>query len=146
MGLDNGFILTNKKTKTKLELGYFRNFYELDRWVRENGISPEIDRNFCYDFILNKEILKKLLEEITPIAEKLLKFGDNKVSYYDSYGYPQEFIETFYREYFNPASSDSAFAGEKLIDLYYKVKTMYDLYDINDNMDEDWILTFYSSF
>ena len=72
MGLDNGFILTNKKTKTKLELGYFRNFYELDRWVRENGISPGIDRNFCYDFILNKEILKKLLGEITPIAEKLL--------------------------------------------------------------------------
>ena len=67
MGLDNGFILTNKKTKTELELGYFRNFYELDRWVRENG---KVNKNFCYEFILDKEILKKLLEEITPIAKK----------------------------------------------------------------------------
>ena len=64
MGLDNGFILKNKKdSNLNLEIAYFRNFYELDDYISEYCIFSADCKTL---FEVPLKALNDLKEELLP--------------------------------------------------------------------------------
>ena len=140
MGLDNGFILKDRNhPDVAFEVGYFRNYYELDRWVRENCKYITEDGEGEYTFLDSD--CEKLLSVITPIYRRLAKLTPEKISYYDDYGYPKRFMILHHGNDFNPFGSPSAFPGSKLIDLYISLNAISDILYYN----KDAYVTFYHS-
>lgn len=142
MGLDNGFELRERGNPSlNIEVAYFRKYYELDDWVRRNARRLDGDGEY---FEITKSDLNKLLEEISPIVEIIGRYTYEKIAYFDDTGYPQCLVEKFYTKDFDPTSSQSAFAGNKLMRLYRSVLCMLEILDINPG--NDYYYRFYSSY
>lgn len=142
MGLDNGFVgHSQKHPDVKVNLAYFRKYYPLNDWVMKHGTS--FDEHNPYEVVVSKDNLKELLKLIEPIAEALQSYTYNQISYYEDNGYPQEIVEKFYNEDFSPVSSNTMFAGHKLIKLHRSVLCMIEMMEENS---DDFYITFYSSF
>ena len=111
MGLDNGFILRNKKTNEEKDIVYWRKHYDYRRVVLEvlkaprdkfdfevsgdevkkiiKGLKPYLEENFCNcnsDTIweYNPKALKKDIKRLKK-ARKLIESGDYILTFYDSY-------------------------------------------------------------
>lgn len=142
MGLDNGFVLRNKKNNSTVEIAYFRKFYQLDDYVRFNADGD----SHSEEFILDRKFLVEFRDYLAPVCTALMAVYD-KIDYYDEEGYPREFKEKFYNHDFNPADPEgrySNFMGSKTLQLYFfldnYIKTNW------DEVDENWELTFYRSY
>lgn len=122
MGLDNYFLI--KKDDKYFEIGYFRKFYELDDFI--TTMCKPTEGN-SYTFLVDREALKMLKEEIEPIFKVLIKADEKYLCNYDDYGYPKKFrldrVE-FINNNFNPINSRSYACGIKVINLYHLVCTL----------------------
>lgn len=139
MGLDNGFML-HIKDDEKIEIAYFRKFFELDEWVHMHVKACDNDQTL---FEITKADLEKLERDLAPTVLILDKLSMRNVNYYDDNGYPEEYVIEMYGQTFNPADSTSAFAGAKAVRLYHSVVAMLNLFELNP--DKDIKLSFYSS-
>lgn len=142
MGLDNGFIIKNKQdSNLKLEIAYFRKFYELDDFISSK--SEKIDD---FNYKVSYEVLKELKEELQPTIRVLIQIPERLLHKYDeAMNYPKKYkleSDELIHDEFNPVMSQSAFAGWKALRLYNAVCVMIDL--LNDN--EDYYIEFYSSY
>lgn len=140
MGLDNGFIARKKENSyvVDIDLAHFRNYYELDDYIRSCTYSPD-----GYEFLVSAETIREIEKTIKDIAKTLLSTAGNTVDFYDEQGYPEEMQRQFYGNPFDPSMSRSSFAGRKLIRLY---ETTHCLQDIIENNPDNVYIAFYSSF
>ncbi len=156
MGLDNGFSLRNIKTGMRMDLLHFRKYYELADFFRQYKMLPKTDGSAgdSYMYAVTEEVLDKLQHQLEPIYNELIKLPTNTVAYYDENGYPAKYVKLFYSADFDPTSSQSAFAGTKLLRLYQRVDALKEILDnmkyIYYNEDEqsgnDWDIIFYDSY
>lgn len=142
MGLDNGFILKNKKdSNLNLEIAYFRKFFELDDYI--SMCCPLTDDKTNFEVPL--KVLKDLKEELLPTVRVLIQIPERLLGKYDDSTYPKKYnldSDELIHDEFNPITSRSAFAGWKALRLYNAVCVMIDL--LNDN--EDYYIECYSSY
>lgn len=154
MGLDNGFQLRNKNTGATIDLFHFRKYYELADYFRSFEMLPKFDgtEGESYKYAVTKENLTNLKQRIEPIYNVLIKLPFNTVTYYDEVGYPEKYIKLFYSEDFDPTSSQSCFAGAKLIRLYQRIESLLEIFDNTqdtyyDNEHKDsYEIIFYDSY
>ena len=133
MGLDAGFNIKNDSTKLNFNIAYFRNFHELDDWIKHSCVSKINDNGILYEVTL--EDLKRLKEDLLPIVQVLVTIPERLLSKYDDAKYPKKYkldSDKLIIEEFNPIMSRSAFAGRKTVKLYNAVCTMIDI--LNDDM------------
>lgn len=141
MGLDNGFILHNRKTPdVKVCMATFRNFRELDSWMTQHCDTPSED---SYSYLVKQEELNALLSEIEPIAKAFASCSDGQIAYYDDHGYPESLVMEFYNNEFSPAESGTSFVVYKIIKLWHTLKAI--LETIEEDYDKDLYFIFYSS-
>ena len=152
MGLDNGFVLKHKEHKEiKCDLSYFRKYYELDGWVRNNCEATYEGSDW---FKITAESLDKLKNYIKPVYDVLIKVDEGLISKYDSEGYKStvkaRLVGNAYTNEFNPVNSQSEFAGWKLVHLYQSILSMIEILDAqklkDDEEDKNWSIEFYSSY
>ena len=152
MGLDNGFVLKHSDHKDlECEIAYFRNYYELDGWIRHNCEETYKGSEW---FKITIESLKALKDYIKPIYDVLVKIDDGLISKYDDTTYNKSTITKIeavaYSNEFSPLSPQSSFAGHKLIHLYQSILSMIEILDIqklkDDEEDKIWFIEFYSSY
>lgn len=130
MGLDNGFVLRNRKNpRQTMELFSFRKYYELAEFFRHTPMLPNTDGtdSESYEYAVDEQILNKLKAEIEPIYQELIKIRPNTLAMYDDKGYPKKYYEMFYGNDFDVTSSQSAFAGQKLVRLYQRIDSMLEI-------------------
>ena len=140
MGLDNGFVLRSTSSKDiDIEMFTFRNYYELNRWIKEQSRRFEE-----YEIPIDEAMLSKLENEIEYIAQELSRFSDSQLDYYEKNGWPEELESNFFGRTFDPIHSGSSFASNKLIRLYRSVLSMRDILDNNETKELYFI--FYSSY
>ena len=143
MGLDNGFILKNKKdSNLNLEIAYFRNFYELDDYISSYCIFSTDCKTL---FEVPLKALNDLKEELLPTVRVLIQIPERLLGNYDDSTYPKKYnldSDELIHDEFNPITSRSAFAGWKALRLYNAVCVMIDL--LNDNAD--YYIECYSSY
>lgn len=141
MGLDNGFIIKKENDNNfKLEIAYFRKFYELNDFIILK--SEQIDD---FRFKVDYEVLKELKEELQPTINVLIQIPERLLHKYDESSYPSKYnldSDELIRDEFNPVTSSSMFAGWKAIKLYNAVCTMINFLDDNDG----YYIEFYSSY
>lgn len=130
MGLDNNFIL--KDNNSKIDIGHFHNFYELNDFMRDNCEETE---KGSYVYKVTKEVLKKLGDELEPIYKALIKLNRKYIANYDLYeAYPKraklERVELENNK-FNPLYSRSFYCGNKVLRLYPLVETLINNYKDN---------------
>ena len=136
MGLDNVFRLRNKKTGIQMDLFHFRNYYELADYFRRFEMLPKSGTNEpSYEYAVTRENLTTLQQLLEQAYNLLIKLPLNTVTYYDDMGYPEKYHKLLYGEDFNPASSQSSFAGIKLLNLYQRIDS---LLEILDNIQKVW--------
>ena len=146
MGLDAGFQIKKYKpdeeTFNVFDIAYFRNFHELDDWIRYNCMEKS---DKTYEVSL--EDLKRLKEDLLPIAKILINVPERLMSKYDDHGYPKKYkldAEELIHEDFNPITSRSAFAGCKTMKLYNAVCTMIDI--LEDDCSCELFVEYWDSF
>lgn len=141
MGLDNGFLIKKENDSNfKLEIAYFRNFYELDDFIRSRSEKIN-DLLFKVDY----EVLKELKEELQPTINVLIQIPERLLHKYDDSVYPKKYkldSDDLIHDEFNPVTTSSAFAGWKAIKLYTAVCTMINFLDDN----KGYYIEFYSSY
>lgn len=150
MGLDNGFEFRSRKNpNVRVEVTNFRNFYELNHYMMQNGKETGVE----YEVEVSKELLEELRNAIEPIRNKLIRLPGDTVAYYDDHEYPDEYYEEFHLNEFNPATNETAYAGCKLLRLYDRINAMLEAFEIADCQSEselfsgdDFYISFYSSF
>lgn len=168
MGLDNLFYIRKKGTNDfKVNIGYFRKYYELDNFFAYHGISvnslsdetfnewfgdvsterPDwnepVDRTYYEsDTIVRLEDLKLLRDTIEPIYNEYMKLPYSE-EYYEEYGVPEEVANKFYGNPFNTNQSSSSFAVYKLKKLYHIVSMLINCLEDKDN--EDYFVHFVRS-
>lgn len=133
MGLDAGFNIKYDENNLDFNIAYFRNFHELDDWIKHNCVSKIKESDVLYEVTLDD--LKRLKEELLPIAQVLITIPDRLLSKFDEGKYPKKYkldSNELIIEEFNPIISRSAFAGRKTVKLYNAVCTMIDI--LNDDM------------
>ena len=146
MGLDNGFVLRNSKTKEQVvELFSFRNYHEMANFFRRTPMLPNINGTDepSYEYAVNAEVLTQLKLHIDPIYRELSVLPANTVDYYDENGYPAKYRKLFFGNDFDPTDSRSSFAGNKLIRLYQRIDALSELLvniEYGDNKDLEIIL------
>ena len=156
MGLDNGFTLRNKKNNTQIDLFHFRKYYELADFFRRYSMLPRDDNEDgpSYLYAVTESNLKELQHEITPIYQILIKLPENTIAYYDENGYPAKYTKLFYGNDFDPTSSQSSFAGTKLVRLYQRIEALLEIldnsrfvwYNDKEHKDDTYEIVFYDSF
>lgn len=132
MGLDNGFVLRNRNNPHQtMELFSFRKYYELADFFRRTPMLPNINgtKEESYEYAVDRQVLDKLQREIQPIYQELVKLRPNTLAMYDEEGYPKKYHEMFYGNDFDVTSSQSAFAGQKLVRLYQRIDSMMEILD-----------------
>ena len=141
MGLDNGFLIKKENDSNfKLEIAYFRKFYELDDFIRSRSEKIN-DLLFKVDY----EVLKELKEELQPTINVLIHIPERLLHKYDDSVYPKKYkldSDDLIHDEFNPVTTSSAFAGWKAIKLYTAVCTMINFLDDN----KGYYIEFYSSY
>ena len=141
MGLDNGFLIKKENDGNfKLEIDYFRKFYELDDFIRSRSEKIN-DLLFKVDY----EVLKELKEELQPTINVLIQIPERLLHKYDDSVYPKKYkldSDDLIHDEFNPVTTSSAFAGWKAIKLYTAVCTMINFLDDN----KGYYIEFYSSY
>lgn len=141
MGLDNGFLIKKENDSNfKLEIAYFRKFYELDDFIRSRS---EKINDFL--FKVDYELLKELKEELQPTINVLIQIPERLLHKYDDSVYPKKYkldSDDLIHDEFNPVTTSSAFAGWKAIKLYTAVCTMINFLDDN----KGYYIEFYSSY
>lgn len=141
MGLDNGFLIKKENDSNfKLEIAYFRKFYELDDFIRSRSEKIN-DLLFKVDY----EVLKELKEELQPTINVLIQIPERLLHKYDDSVYPKKYkldSDDLIHDEFNPVTTSSAFAGWKAIKLYTAVCTMINFLDDN----KGYYIEFYSSY
>ena len=141
MGLDNGFLIKKENDSNfKLEIAYFRKFYELDDFIRSRS---ENINDFL--FKVDYEVLKELKEELQPTINVLIQILERLLHKYDDSVYPKKYkldSDDLIHDEFNPVTTSSAFAGWKAIKLYTAVCTMINFLDDN----KGYYIEFYSSY
>ena len=150
MGLDNGFVLRDSKTKEQIiELFSFRNYHELANFFRKTPMLPNTDgtEEPSYEYATNAELLTQLKLHIDPIYRELSVLPANTVDYYDENGYPAKYKKLFFGNEFDPTDSRSSFAGSKLMRLYHRIDALFELfanleYDENKHLE----IVFYDSY
>ena len=86
MGLDNGFLIKKENDSNfKLEIAYFRKFYELDDFIRSRS---EKINDFL--FKIDYELLKELKEELQPTINVLIQIPERLLHKYDDSVYPKK--------------------------------------------------------
>lgn len=140
MGLDNGFILHTKNGE-EVELAYFRKYYELDEWGRQHFDAIDTGKTLFY---VTYEHLVCLEKELASTILILSKLSPAKIHYYDDTEYPEKYVSEMYGQTFDPATSQSAFAGNKAMTLYHTVVLLEDILEMNK--DKEIKITFYSSY
>ena len=142
MGLDNGFIIKHN-TGVSCDIAYFRNYYELDTWIRQNCKS---NNNEIY--AITKENIKDLQSYIKPIYDILIKIDDGLLSKFEDTVYNKSTVAKIeavaYNNEFSPLSTQSSFAGHKLIHLYQSLCQMLEIIELDEH--QDWSIEFYSSY
>ena len=79
MGLDNGFLIKKENDSNfKLEIAYFRKFYELDDFIRSRSEKIN-DLLFKVDY----EVLKELKEELQPTINVLIQIPERLLHKYE---------------------------------------------------------------
>jgi hypothetical protein len=156
VGLDNGFTLHNKKNNTQINLFHFRKYYELADFFRRYPMLPRDDNEDgpSYLYAVTESNLKELQHEITPIYQALIKLPENTIAYYDENGYPSKYTKLFYGNDFDPTSSQSSFAGTKLVRLYQRIEALLEIldnsrfvwYNDEEHKDDTYEIVFYDSF
>lgn len=156
MGLDNGFQLRNKQTGVTVDLFHFRKYYELADYFRKFKMLPKYDGTDgeSYEYAVTNENLTELQRIIEPIYNTLIKLPANTIAYYDEMGYPEKYAKLFYGEDFDPTSSQSAFAGAKLIRLYQRIESLLEVldnfgyvwYNNEEHKDDTFEIIFYDSY
>jgi hypothetical protein len=156
MGLDNGFSMRNKKTGVIIDLFHFRKYYELAEFFRKYPMLPRLDGKpeDSYTYAVTEDILNKLQHELESIYSALIKLPANTVRYYDENGYPVRYSKLFFGLDFDPTSSQSMFAGEKLIRLYQRVDALKEtleqmqyIYREDEEVhNTEWEIIFYDSY
>lgn len=131
MGLDNVFRLRNKKTGIQIDLFHFRNYYELADYFRRFEMLPKSNgtNEQSYEYAVTHENLTTLQRLLEPAYNLLIKLPLNTVTYYDDMGYPEQYHKLLYGEDFNPASSQSSFAGINLLNLYQRIDSLLEILD-----------------
>ena len=168
MGLDNLFYIRKKGTNDfKVNIGYFRNYYELNDFFGYHGIgvnslsdetfnewfgdvsterpdwNEPVDRTYYdEDTIVRLEDLKLLRERIEPLYKEYMKLPYSE-EYYDEHGVPEEVANKFYGNKFDANTSSSAFALYKLKKLYHIVNMLIDCLEDKDN--EEYFVHFVRS-
>ena len=141
MGLDNGFLIKKENDSNfKLEIAYFRKFYELDDFIRSRS---ENINDFL--FKVDYEVLKELKEELQPTINVLIQIPERLLHKYDDSVYPKKYkldSDDLIHDEFNPVTTSSMFAGWKAIKLYNAVCTMINFLDDNNG----YYIEFYSSY
>ena len=141
MGLDNGFLIKKENDSNfKLEIAYFRKFYELDDFIRSRSEKIN-DLLFKVDY----EVLKELKEELQPTINVLIQIPERLLHKYDDSVYPKKYkldSDDLIHDEFNPVTTSSMFAGWKAIKLYTAVCTMINFLDDN----KGYYIEFYSSY
>ena len=141
MGLDNGFLIKKENDSNfKLEIAYFRKFYELDDFIRSRSEKIN-DLLFKVDY----EVLKELKEELQPTINVLIQIPERLLHKYDDSVSPKKYkldSDDLIHDEFNPVTTSSAFAGWKAIKLYTAVCTMINFLDDN----KGYYIEFYSSY
>ena len=141
MGLDNGFLIKKENDSNfKLEIAYFRTFYELDDFIRSRSEKIN-DLLFKVDY----EVLKELKEELQPTINVLIQIPERLLHKYDDSVYPKKYkldSDDLIHDEFNPVTTSSEFAGWKAIKLYTAVCTMINFLDDN----KGYYIEFYSSY
>ena len=141
MGLDNGFLIKKENDSNfKLEIAYFRKFYELDDFIRSRSEKIN-DLLFKVDY----EVLKELKEELQPTINVLIQIPERLLHKYDDSVCPKKYkldSDDLIHDEFNPVTTSSAFAGWKAIKLYTAVCTMINFLDDN----KGYYIEFYSSY
>lgn len=143
MGLDNGFIIKHNSTGISCDIAYFRKYYELDTWVRQNCKSKAEDI-----YAITEENIKDLQSYIKPIYDILIKIDDGLLNKFDDTVYNKSTVTKIeavaYNNEFNPLSTQSSFAGHKLIHLYQSLCQMLEIIELDEH--QDWSIEFYSSY
>lgn len=138
MGLDNNFTL--KDNNSKIDIGYFHNFYELNDFIRLN--CEETEKGSCI-YKITKKVLEELRDELEPIYKSLIKLDRKNIASYDLYeAYPKRAKlerDEIENNNFNPLYSKSFYCGNKVLRLYPLVETL-----INNYKDD--FIEFVSSF
>ena len=141
MGLDNGFLIKKENDSNfKLEIAYFRKFYELNDFI-----SSRCDKVNDFYYKVGYGVLEELKEELLPTIQVLIQIPERLIHRYDDSTYPKKYkldSDELISDEFNPITSTSAFAGWKALRLYNAVCVMIDL--LNDN--ENYYIEFYSSY
>ena len=141
MGLDNGFLIKKENDSNfKLEIAYFRKFYELDDFIRSRSEKIN-DLLFKVDY----EVLKELKEELQPTINVLIQIPERLLHKYDDSVSPKKYkldSDDLIHDEFNPVTTSSEFAGCKAIKLYTAVCTMINFLDDN----KGYYIEFYSSY
>ncbi|MGN0179631.1 MAG: hypothetical protein ACI4DY_09375, partial [Monoglobaceae bacterium] len=102
MGLDNGFEFRSRKNpNVRIEVANFRNYYELNHYMMQNGKETGVE----YEVEVSRELLENLFNKISPIRDELIKLPGDTVAYYDDHEYPDEYYEEFHLNEFNPATN-----------------------------------------
>ena len=156
MGLDNGFQLRNKKTGKTVDLYHFRKYYELADYFRGFKMLPKFDGTDgeSYTYPVNAENLTALKQVLEPIYNTLIKLPANTIAYYDEEGYPEKYRKLFYTNDFDPTSSQSSFAGAKLVRLYQRIDSLLEIldnsrftwYNDEEHQEDAYEIIFYDSY
>lgn len=141
MGLDNGFLIKKENDSNfKLEIAYFRKFYELNDFI-----SSRCKKINDFKYKIDYEDLKELKEELQPTINVLIQIPERLLHKYDdSMNFPKKYnldSDELIHDEFNPVTTSSMFAGWKAIKLYNAVCTMLNFLDDN----EGYYIEFYSS-
>ena len=100
MGLDGTFELRSRQNDNVIVFSYFRNYYELDRYLNPTFTEDPIE--------LSESDLNALLQKIEPIAILLRPYTFNEILYFDDNGYDEALARKFYNNEFSPAAAGSA--------------------------------------
>jgi hypothetical protein len=156
MGLDNGFRLREKNTGKTIDLFHFRKYYELADYFRGFKMLPKWDgtEGDSYEYAVTSENLTALKQMIEPVYVTLAKLPENTIAYYDEEGYSEKYRKLFYGNDFDPTSSQSAFAGAKLIRLYQRINALLEIldnsrftwYNDEEHQEDAYEIIFYDSY
>lgn len=156
MGLDNGFQLRNKITGKTVDMFHFRKYYELAEYFRRFKMLPKFDgsEGDSYEYPVTKDNLTNLQHIIEPVYNTLIKLPSNTVAYYDEEGYSEKYRKLFYGNDFDPTSSQSSYAGAKLIRLYQRIESLLEIldnsrfawYNDEEHQEDVYEIIFYDSY
>lgn len=143
MGTDSYFILQEKNAKSEdakneITLKYFRNFGELNLFIK--GKCEEIESN---KFIITERVLRNLKLELQLVINIIKDYTENELYYFEEeIGFPSGFKGKLYSNNFDITKSLTHNVSKKIIELYKFIDTALEIIENNLNYDLIYIISY----